>query len=492
MKKYLLIYFAALSLTASAQGINFEKNLAWKDVLLKAKTEHKYIFMDCYATWCAPCKWIANNIFPNDTVGKYFNDHFINVALQMDRTKNDDDFVKLWYNDSRSIGQQYSIQAYPTYLFFDWNGNAVHRFVGTPENAGSFIAIATNSFDPNKQYYTILKQLDAHKSDSVFLRELVLKTIRFDKNNAKLAVNAYFKTLTHPFEKNNLEFNSKIIVASDQEIFTFFFRNIKKINEILGNTYMAEGRIAYIIQNEDLMPYYAANNPGITWSDFEKKILEKYPQISTSVMTSLKDYYKSGAYEYLIRAKVDGLGKVNPDWNDLINKAAQKFPDISREDLENQTIIHKARYYKNRQMWPEFDASVIELGTYLNRPRFTKSFPYPFANDIAWDGVFLHSENINALKAVINWFKKAFVDRADFSKYVDVTIVDTYANLLYKAGNRDSAIQYEEIAYKAAQKNAEKHPDDLGDISAALNKMKKGEKTWPQPETSIQPTIKNK
>jgi thiol:disulfide interchange protein len=40
----------------TSKGINFENNLSWEQVKEKAKAENKYIFVDCYATWCGPCK----------------------------------------------------------------------------------------------------------------------------------------------------------------------------------------------------------------------------------------------------------------------------------------------------------------------------------------------------------------------------------------------------------------------------------------------------
>ena len=40
----------------TTKGIHFVNGLSWQEVLQKAKAENKYIFVDCYATWCGPCK----------------------------------------------------------------------------------------------------------------------------------------------------------------------------------------------------------------------------------------------------------------------------------------------------------------------------------------------------------------------------------------------------------------------------------------------------
>ncbi|MBU1761725.1 MAG: DUF255 domain-containing protein, partial [Bacteroidetes bacterium] len=75
-------------------GIKFSQLTTWNDVLKQAEKENKYIFLDIYTTWCAPCKVMSKEIFPQQNVGRFFNQNFINVALQFDTTKNDNEEVK--------------------------------------------------------------------------------------------------------------------------------------------------------------------------------------------------------------------------------------------------------------------------------------------------------------------------------------------------------------------------------------------------------------
>ena len=66
----LLIYF--LSQAQKSDGIKFEeKELTWEGVKQKAKNENKYIFIDAYTTWCGPCKYMSNYIFPQKEVGDF-------------------------------------------------------------------------------------------------------------------------------------------------------------------------------------------------------------------------------------------------------------------------------------------------------------------------------------------------------------------------------------------------------------------------------------
>ena len=53
------------------QGITFfEGNL--QDAFEKAKTENKLVFVDCYTTWCGPCKILKRYTFNAVFFGQYF------------------------------------------------------------------------------------------------------------------------------------------------------------------------------------------------------------------------------------------------------------------------------------------------------------------------------------------------------------------------------------------------------------------------------------
>ena len=74
MKK-LTILFSLIPFVLFAQdkGIHFEHGLSWQQVQAKAKSENKYVFMDCFTTWCGPCRFMSANIFPLQDVGDSMN-----------------------------------------------------------------------------------------------------------------------------------------------------------------------------------------------------------------------------------------------------------------------------------------------------------------------------------------------------------------------------------------------------------------------------------
>jgi thioredoxin-related protein len=176
MKKKLVIIavltISTIIATAQEKGIHFEKTgLYWGNILAKAKAEHKYIFVDCYATWCGPCKEMDKDIYPLAEVGDAYNSRFISVKLQMDKTATDNDSVKKWYSLAGNMESNYTINAFPTFLFFDPAGNPVHKVTGS-KNAAGFIQLAADAKNPDKQYYSILKNFRPGKLDTADLKGL--------------------------------------------------------------------------------------------------------------------------------------------------------------------------------------------------------------------------------------------------------------------------------------------------------------------------------
>lgn len=106
MRTIILSAFVLFCTTVSAQeqaGIKFEKGLSWAQLKEKAKKENKYIFLDCFTTWCAPCKVMEQEVFTRKNVGDFFNASFINVKAQFDSTKNDNEEVRSWYPDVKDF-----------------------------------------------------------------------------------------------------------------------------------------------------------------------------------------------------------------------------------------------------------------------------------------------------------------------------------------------------------------------------------------------------
>ncbi len=118
-----ILFTSIISLNAQNVGVNWEKG-SLNEVIAKAqknKKGPKLIFLDCYTSWCGPCKYMANTIFPTKEAGDYFNTNFLNVKFDMEK------------GEGIEIKKKYDIAAYPTFLVLDENGKEIGRIVGGGE-----------------------------------------------------------------------------------------------------------------------------------------------------------------------------------------------------------------------------------------------------------------------------------------------------------------------------------------------------------------------
>jgi hypothetical protein len=74
--------------------------------------------VDCFTDWCGPCKWMAANVMTDPGIGKLFNDNFINVGVDMEK------------GEGIELAKKYEINAYPTLLFVDGDGELVSKAIG--------------------------------------------------------------------------------------------------------------------------------------------------------------------------------------------------------------------------------------------------------------------------------------------------------------------------------------------------------------------------
>lgn len=99
-------------------GISFDK-MSLEKALKQAKKEDKLIFIDCYTSWCGPCKRMAATTFQEEEVGKFFNKNFINLKVDIEKDE-----------DGPEIARRYRVRAYPTLIVINGDGNLVKQTVG--------------------------------------------------------------------------------------------------------------------------------------------------------------------------------------------------------------------------------------------------------------------------------------------------------------------------------------------------------------------------
>lgn len=216
-----LIAALIISCAAFAQGIEFEHG-TFDEALAKAKAENKLVFMDCYTTWCGPCKYLAKEIFTQKEVGDYFNKNFVNVKMDMEK------------GEGIALNTKYGVKAYPTLLFIDGNGNVVQKLVGGMK-AEELIAGGKTALDPSMRMSALKEKYDKGNRDYDFLMTYLdgLKR-QHDKENmavvAKQLINQ--KSIEDYMNKEMFYVISAAAYPYGSEEFNYLLKNKDKVKEM--------------------------------------------------------------------------------------------------------------------------------------------------------------------------------------------------------------------------------------------------------------------
>lgn len=130
LQSFLLKYFclflllSALSFSARAQkepkdphSIIFT-NGSFNDALKQAGAQHKYVFVDAYASWCGPCKLLKATTFHNKKAADFYNANFVNISIDMEK------------GEGLQLAQAWGITAYPTLIVFAPSGKPLLGTMG--------------------------------------------------------------------------------------------------------------------------------------------------------------------------------------------------------------------------------------------------------------------------------------------------------------------------------------------------------------------------
>lgn len=121
MNKQIIYFFLILLLTNTtdlfAQGIQWQAG-SFEGILNKAKAQKKLIYIDIYTTWCGPCKQMDAEVFANPTVGKLFNENFINYKIDGEK------------GEGRDLVDYFELDSYPTSMFIDGDWDVVMKLEG--------------------------------------------------------------------------------------------------------------------------------------------------------------------------------------------------------------------------------------------------------------------------------------------------------------------------------------------------------------------------
>ncbi len=333
--------------TASAAGIQFETG-TWAEILAKAKQQNKYVFLDAYTTWCGPCKWMDKNVFPTAEAGEYFNKNFVNAKIDMEK------------GEGLDIAKKYNVQAYPTYLYVDGNGDLVHRVVGSMETP-KFIAASSNALDPTKQYGTLLRKFDGGDRNPDFLYNAAYAAqSAYDSKKAQEIGGAYLKTQSNLLEEKNVKFISQFTSSASDPNFEFMRKNAPEFETALGGKEKYEAKM-----------YQIALQSAYTDLGVKRDITKEQAPV---VIAKSKDYFKKVLPEQEARLSSNfamTIHRITKDW-DSFAKTAIAYYDKNTSATSIELNSAAWDFYENIDN-PEYLKKALAWG--LQSVKLSEGYP---------------------------------------------------------------------------------------------------------------------
>lgn len=93
-------------------------DISFADAQKQAAKEKKLIMVDYFTDWCKWCHVLDQRTYIDREVGKYANEHFVNLKINAEK------------GEGIALAKKNGVQGYPTIAFYDAKGKEVSRVVG--------------------------------------------------------------------------------------------------------------------------------------------------------------------------------------------------------------------------------------------------------------------------------------------------------------------------------------------------------------------------
>lgn len=341
-----LLAFLPGELSAQNRAIEFETG-SWVEVIQKAKKENKPIFVDAFAVWCGPCKWMAKSVFTNDTVADFYNSNFVNVKMDMEK------------GEGIELAKKWKIQAYPTLLYFSPEGEMIHRICGAYP-ANEFVLGGENALNPEKQFGQFVKKYENGNRDPEFLAHYV-QLLAESCMGGKEETEVYFATQKDEELTSERNWNLTLMLVDDMN--SRVFKNLENNKKIFEEKYSKEAvaeKMEQVYTTALMRQLYKKDDAGY----------EKVQQELTSRKNDLAD-------KAIAAAELNKF-EIRNEWDKYANAASKFVSNYAMDDFGTLNSIAWTFYeqikdpkqLKKAVVWAKKSVSLTEkpfnLDTYAH------------------------------------------------------------------------------------------------------------------------------
>lgn len=229
-----LTLFLSPLISNAESGIDFA-NKSLEEAKKIAAKENKIIFIDAYADWCGPCKWMSANTFPDSEVGVYFNQQFISLQIDMESE------IGLEFD------LEYGVDSYPTLLFLNSKGEVIKRHSGALD-ALEFLSLGKRVIDPTSALsYQLKLKLETEGKTEELISEYLIACMEEDEEPDENLKISYQSILEKKCKTDSQFIPDYLIQSNDFEL---------DVNDKLVTQYFSELNTNTLIEDEPFTIFY--------------------------------------------------------------------------------------------------------------------------------------------------------------------------------------------------------------------------------------------
>ncbi len=326
MRSIALLFLTFLNLNQiNGQGIEFFHG-TWEEALEQAQIQEKVIFVDAYTTWCGPCKRMSKNVFTNSKVGEFFNQNFINMKIDMEKTP------------GLKFQQEYPVAAYPTLYFIGDDGKVVHKTTGGRQ-IDQFIELGRSVLGKTDKSGDFAEKYEKGDRDPELIYQYVKALNKVGKPSLKIS-NDYIKSQDDLTTEFNLRFIYAATIEADSRIFDQLIKYRSQIEAL-----ETKKAVAQKIENS-------------CKKTAQKAIEYKSDDLHEEAKSKMKKYYPQKAEEFstkvdltYFRAKGDANNYIrvcNTYIKKVVNGDPEKIHALSKEIMVSFSGDAKAMKYAEK------------------------------------------------------------------------------------------------------------------------------------------------
>ncbi len=311
MNKF-IFFLALLMFSGSAllsQGIDFFEG-TWEEALRLAEDQDRLIFVDAYAVWCGPCKRMDRHVFPDQRVGSFYNDNFVNVKLDMEK------------GEGLSFRRQYGVSSFPTFFFIRPNGEVAYRVSGA-KPVDEFIQIGEMAMRRMDDLDMLQRDFEQGNREPDFMVRYIRALKRTGEADLRTA-NEYIDSQEDLTSKENLMFILESCSEADSRIFDLLVKNRTAIEKI----YSAE-RVAQVIES-------ACHATLLKAMDFQLDFLAE------DAKEKMRQHLPDRAEEFSMRADIMFASATSEAG--LFDRASRQYMRMHRRNIDPEVVLFIAEH----------------------------------------------------------------------------------------------------------------------------------------------------